>query len=129
MQDIASAYGATPDQIAEHLRAGGATSIPAYVNGGAYGGGLALVGEEGPELINFKQGGYVHTASQSRQIMSQEGVIEALNTLNNKVEMLEAAARSTAISNNKIAKLLDRITPDGDSMQVKTVAGSVTTTV
>lgn len=44
--------------------------IPAFAKGGKYRGGLALVGEEGPELINFSQGGHVHTAAETARIMS-----------------------------------------------------------
>jgi hypothetical protein len=43
--------------------------IPAHASGGLYAGGLALVGERGPELINFNSAGYVHTAAQTRSIM------------------------------------------------------------
>lgn len=129
MQDAAAAYGATPEQIAENLRAAGATNVPAYANGGYYSGGAALVGEEGPELINFNSGGYVSTASQTRSLFDQSGVITQLQVLCEKVAMLEANTRTATISTNKIAKILDRVTPDGNSLAVKTVEGSVVTTV
>ncbi len=128
LADMGRAYGVTASEIADNLRNGGATSIPTFAKGGSYNGGLALVGEQGPELINFNQGGYVHTASQTSNLLSQSEVIECLYELNAKIEMVEAAVRSTAVSNNKMAKLLDRITPDGNAMQVKTVEGSVVTT-
>ena len=41
-----------------------------FASGGSYLGGLALVGEQGPELINFRQPGQVYTAQQTRQIIS-----------------------------------------------------------
>lgn len=118
MQDLAVAYGTTPDVIAQNLRDGGARTLPAFADGGNYAGGLALVGEEGPELINFNRGGYVHTASQTASIMNSENTSEQLDMLNKKIDMLEAAARSTAVSNNKIAKILDRVTPDGNSLTI-----------
>lgn len=129
LEDAAVAYGVSAAEIAANLKNAGATTIPAFAQGGLYDGGVALVGENGPELINFNRGGYVHTASQTSAILSQGDTSQQLAMLNDKVAMLEAAARSTAISNNKIAKLLDRLSPDGDSLQVKTVQGSVTTTV
>lgn len=43
--------------------------IPAFAAGGLYGGGLALVGEKGPELINFNKPGYVHTAADTASMM------------------------------------------------------------
>lgn len=129
LQDVATAYGVTPAEISQNLANGGATNIPTFAKGGAYTGGTALVGEKGPELINFNSGGYIHTASESRSMLNQSEVVQELVRLNNKIEMVEAAARSTAVTNNKMAKLLDRLSPDGDALQVKTVEGSVTTVV
>lgn len=129
LADMGKAYGVSASEIADNLRANGATSLPTFAKGGQYAGGLALVGEEGPELINFNSGGYVHTAGETSGLLSQGEVVECLYALNAKIEMVEAAVRSTAVSNNKIARLLDRVTPDGNSLQVKTVAGSVVTTV
>ena len=40
-----------------------------FAKGGAYPGGLALVGEKGPELINFNSGGYVHTAAETSSLL------------------------------------------------------------
>lgn len=47
-------------------------ALPAYDKGGQYPGGWALVGETGPELINFGQSGYVYTAAQTQQMMASE---------------------------------------------------------
>lgn len=121
IDDAAIAYNVTPDEIRRNLRNGGATDIPAFAKGGNYAGGVAIAGENGPELINFNTGGYVHTASQSRDILSQNDVVECLEVISAKVDKLEAAAISTAVSNNKIAKLLDRVTPDGNAFNVNVV--------
>lgn len=43
--------------------------IPAFAKGGNYAGGLALVGEEGPELINFQAPGMVYNAKQTQQLL------------------------------------------------------------
>lgn len=129
IQDVARAYGTTPDVIRQNLTKGGAINIPGFATGGYYPGGLAMVGEEGPELINFNRPGYVHTARETAAMTSQGAVVECLNKLNDRVEMLEANTRSTAISNAKIERFLNRLSPDGDSLQVKTVEGSVTAVV
>ena len=51
---------------------GGISGIPGqYAAGGSYPGGLALVGEKGPELINFNRGGHVFTAAETKKIVSQ----------------------------------------------------------
>ena len=45
--------------------------IPKFALGGEYAGGLALVGERGPELVNFNRGGRVHAAPETRRMLSQ----------------------------------------------------------
>jgi hypothetical protein len=120
---ISAAINAGSDKTAEGLRGiirqlGG---VPAFANGGAYQGGLALVGEQGPELINFDQPGQVYTASQTRGMLSggrggNTARLEAL--VERQAQQLEAIARelialrragdATASSNEKMAKQGDR---------------------
>ena len=50
----------------------GVGGIGAHAKGGVA-SGWSLVGEEGPELVNFTQPGRVYTASQSRSMMSSGG--------------------------------------------------------
>lgn len=121
LADAANAYGVTPAEIAANLTAGGATKLPAFAEGGSYSGGLALVGEKGPELINFNNGGYISTAAQTAKALDQSDVCAAIDRLSAKVEMLEANTRVTAIGTNKVAKILDRVTPDGTSLQTTVV--------
>lgn len=45
--------------------------IPKFALGGEYAGGLALVGERGPELVNFNRGGRIHAAPETRRMLSQ----------------------------------------------------------
>lgn len=47
--------------------------IPAFADGGLYGGGVALMGERGPELVNFNKPGYVHTAAETASILGGGG--------------------------------------------------------
>jgi hypothetical protein len=76
-------------------------------------------------LINFNQGGYVHTAGQTASMLGGNGdLLREIRRLNNKVEQLEAAAISTAISNSKLLKILERVTPNGTTVEV---SGTVTT--
>ena len=44
-------------------------NIPGFAAGGNYSGGVALVGEKGPELINFHRGGYVYNAQDTKRLM------------------------------------------------------------
>lgn len=50
MQDVATAYGISMSQLEDNLRAGGATNIPGFADGGNHLGGLRIVGERGWEL-------------------------------------------------------------------------------
>lgn len=45
--------------------------IPKFALGGEYAGGLALVGERGPELVNFNRGGRIHAAPETRRMLLQ----------------------------------------------------------
>ena len=48
-------------------------AIPRFAAGGDYMGGAALVGEEGPEIINFSSPGKVYTANQTKKMLSGDG--------------------------------------------------------
>ena len=58
----------------QNIGMGGLTNMNHYADGGDYPGGLALVGEEGPELINFKAPGYVYTANQTQQLLNHSSI-------------------------------------------------------
>lgn len=103
-------------------------SGPAFANGGAYQGGLALVGEQGPELINFDQPGQVYTASQTRGMLSggskndNADVVAELRALRRENADLRAEMRATAIATTKLARQFDRLSPDGDALATRAVA-------
>ena len=80
--------------------------ISAYASGGSYGGGMALVGEQGPELIDFNNGGQVYTANQTANMIGGEVAVE-IRALRDEVSMLRYEARATAVSTSKMAKLQD----------------------
>ena len=82
------------------------SGIQMLASGGSYGGGMALVGEQGPELIDFNSGGQVYTASQTASIIGGE-VAGEIRALREEVSLLRYEARSTAISSAKIARLQD----------------------
>ena len=46
-----------------------AQPLPAFADGGLHRGGWALVGEEGPELVNFDQPGRVYTAAETQAML------------------------------------------------------------
>jgi hypothetical protein len=102
------------------VKAGMSVGIPAFADGGNYRGGVALVGEEGPELINFSNPGQVYTAKQTASMLSGESseVVAELKAVRGEIIMLRAEVRADVSHNAKTAKLLDRVIPEGDSVQV-----------
>jgi len=48
------------------------STIPAYAEGGLHRGGWALVGEEGPELVDFTNPGQIYTATDTQAMMAGE---------------------------------------------------------
>ena len=98
-----------------------AWSGAAFADGGAYQGGLALVGERGPELINFGQPGQVYTAPQTRAIFGSGGSGDN-SELVAEVRALHAELRAIAVNTGGMHKLLKRVTPDGNSLQMVVAA-------
>lgn len=103
--------------------------VPGFASGGSYPGGLALVGEQGPELINFSQPGHIYDSAETSTILSSgsSGMISEMQNLRYEVSLLRAEVRADVSHNAKTARLLERVTPDGDSLQVVTIAPSVVT--
>jgi hypothetical protein len=93
--------------------------IPGYASGGAYAGGLALVGEQGPELINFNQPGRVYTAEQTASMLNNDEMVAELRALRREVLDLRHEARATAGHTSKTARLLERAMPDGDALATR----------
>ena len=106
LHDAAMAYGITPEEVAANLRAAGATNIPAFAGGGYYPGGIALVGEDGPELINFSQPGQVYTAPQTQSLLGgDEATARELRALR---EEQRAQSREMVKLQQRVAKVLER---------------------
>jgi hypothetical protein len=100
-------------------------SVNAFAKGGNYPGGMALVGEQGPELINFDKPGQVYTASQSANMMSNDSnLIDAFDKLSTQFEMLRIETRAIVTNTSKINKSVERVlvpTNQGDALQIKAV--------
>lgn len=52
--------------------------MPAFANGGMSSGGLALVGERGPEIVNLPRGAEVNTAEKSKTMMGNSITIGSI---------------------------------------------------
>lgn len=86
--------------------------IPAFANGGYYPGGMALVGEYGPEMINFSGGGHVYTAGQTAQMMSGASNEEVVDRLDSVIEWLEYTSgmqKTTATNSSEQLRKLGEI--------------------
>ena len=81
-------------------------NTPRFANGGAYNGGMALVGENGPELIDFNRSGTVYTAPQTASMIGGE-VAGEIRALREEVSLLRYEARATAVNTSKMSKLQD----------------------
>lgn len=119
VEEIAAAAGVDVDFARGHIY----KDLPAFADGGSYKGGMALVGEEGPELINFNRSGQVYTADQTASMLSGGDVVGAIASLENRVTDLGYALQAIAINTGKSSRVLERVTPDGDSILI---SGSVT---
>jgi hypothetical protein len=116
--DLDRILGAAPGTSSAYAVSRG---YPAFASGGMYAGGMALVGEQGPELINFDQGGYIHTAPQTASIIggSNAALIDEIVALREEVTALRAETRATAKHTSKTAALLERAMPDGDALATR----------
>jgi len=101
--DIAGLLDVLPEDMAvaigDALLGNVLASVPGFASGGRYGGGLALVGEQGPELINFNRPGFVHNAGETRSMMdSDPALIAEVKALREEVSALR---RETAQADAK----------------------------
>ena len=88
---------------------GFSTNIKARAAGG-FARGLTLVGENGPELVNFADPGMVYSASQTRSMMTDQSVSQELANLRseNKAQM-----RALVSLQARMTRLLERWDGDG----------------
>ena len=77
-----------------------ALKIPAFADGGLYSPGAALVGERGPEIINFTKPGYVHNAAETSRILGGSGSAEVVREL----QALRQENRDMRMALSEIAK-------------------------
>lgn len=74
--------------------------IPAFASGGQYMGGKALVGEQGPEIIDFAQPGYVYNARQTAGMLSEAD-------LSRVIALLQQILNATGTGNDRLFWVVD----------------------
>lgn len=98
----------------EQIRAGIMNSeekrIRGYATGGSYPGGLAMVGESGPELINFNRPGQVYTSAQTNSLLSGETVVGEVRALRAENQ---AQSRAIVQLQSRLTKVFERWDNDG----------------
>jgi TP901 family phage tail tape measure protein len=97
--------GLTGGALVDAIRSGAIANgeVPAYARGGMHSGGLAIVGEEGPELVNMGPS-RVYTASQTRDMLSNRELVEEIKALRSEVSRLAAYNRQTTINTGDTAR-------------------------
>ena len=105
-QEIANAMGRSLAEVQDIF---GQYGIPTFAAGGFHAGGLALVGERGPELVNFSQPAQIYPADQTANLLrgnqSQTALVEEIKALRSDNQ---AQARSLVQLQQRMNKLLER---------------------
>jgi hypothetical protein len=96
--------------------------IPQFAAGGLHSGGLRIVGERGPELEATGPARYWSAADTTAMLGNsqrrEELLAAEIRALRAEVQGLRAEARVTAVATNKTQRLWERVTRDGESMQI-----------
>lgn len=101
------------------VAAGNGTYVRTRAGGGYTPPGLTLVGEEGPELVNFKQPGMVYTAAQTRNLMggADSAIAAELRALREVNARLEARLAAIEKNTRDTHDLTYRVTEGGNVMR------------
>jgi tape measure domain-containing protein len=87
-----------------------ATALRGFANGGYYPGGMAMVGERGPELINFSSPGMVYNNERLRSAMGGGDTAAELRALreDNRIQ-----SRAMVAMQSRMAKVIEQWNGDG----------------
>lgn len=103
--------------------AGANLTIPRFAAGGYHRGGWAIVGEEGPELVNMPSA-RVFNAGQTRSMLggsTDPAVLEELRALREAMDGIRASNNSIAASSSKTAQVLDTASKGGQPIGTKVI--------
>lgn len=98
-------------------------AVPAFASGGMFGGGLRIVGENGPEL-EATGPSRIFSAGQTRSMLGGDSgdVVIELRALREEVAGLRTETRAVAGFTNQTARTLSRVTRNGESLQTVAAA-------
>lgn len=98
---------------------GGLTSVvPAFASGGFHSGGVALVGEEGPELVNMGPS-QVYSNSDSAKMLDNSNLLEAVNRL---IDIMQSGQFAIAKNTKNTYDVLTRIDKGVVPLKVEVVS-------
>ena len=98
------------NERAESQQLAEATKTPAFSNGGMYTGGMALVGERGPELIDFANPAMVYSNSQLKSYSSGGETASEIRAMR---EENRSQARAMVTLQARMTKMIERWDGDG----------------
>lgn len=101
----------TLDQVKSAIEQSPEAKARGFASGGYYPGGLAMVGENGPELINFSDPGMVYNAGQTSRILA--GGDDVVTEIRNLREENKVQSRALVNLQNRMTRLLERWDGDG----------------
>jgi len=96
-----------PSKIGEFIKGDGVPYVPFLAKGGdVTGSGLAVVGEEGPELVRLPRGARVHSNKESQALVSNNPMHNTINiNVNGRLGASDKELRDLA---NKVGRLINK---------------------
>jgi hypothetical protein len=92
--------------------------IPKFADGGIHDGGLAIVGERGPELLDMPRG-RVHNAQETKAMLA--GNNSGMQALLAKVDTMQIALNALIVNTGSTARNIDAVTKAGGGRKFATV--------
>lgn len=86
--------------------------VPGFASGGSFGGGVRVVGERGPE-IEFTGPSRIMSNSDSRALFDSSSIVNELQNLGRRLEVLEQYTRQTTSNTAQSVKYAKRWDVDG----------------
>ena len=120
---VASLQSATLEGILASLT--DRVSLPGFAKGGLAGAGMAIVGEQGPELVDFASPGRVYTAGQTAAFGDNTALVAELKALKDELSQLRSEQKeqtghiiqSNYDANNRNAQVLSSVTENAIKQQ------------
>ena len=122
---IATATGASDLATARQAIIDWQNSSVSGFAGGGIASGWSMVGERGPELVNFSSPGRVYTAGETQAMMSgaaNDDLLQEIRELNARIDRLQQSSNATAVTTKRHYDLVRNMTPDGYRMQTVATA-------